>query len=260
MVAVLGFNKEQIFEAVQEMYTDVATKPKFPFHFPVGRPALLQVGYDEQLLEGIPAEAQESFAGVACPFNAGVIQPGDRVLDVGAGSGTDTMIASARVGPKGTVLALDMTPAMLEKHRRIFAGSAASNIESIEGNAEKIPLEDASVDVVTSNGVLNLVPDKAAAAAEIFRVLRPGGKVQIADIVVKTPFSEDCASDPKLWAECVVGATIDEEYEKIFRAAGFTDYKVIRSHDYFSLSPSEDTRQVAAKFGAYAVELVMTRP
>ena len=260
MVAITGFNKEQIFAAVKGMYTDVATKPEFPYHFPVGLEALHGVGYTEELLESIPDQAKESFAGVACPFNAKIINPGDNVLDIGAGSGTDTFIASRLVGKSGKVYALDMTVAMLEKHRKLMQENSFDNIESLEGNAEAIPLPDESVDIVTSNGVINLVPDKSQVAKEIFRVLKPGGKVQIADIVVKKPFSKDCTSDPKLWAECVVGATIDDQYKDIFLEAGFVNYEVLRSYDYFSLSRSQNTQNIAGKFGAYATELVMQKP
>jgi arsenite methyltransferase len=205
MVAIAGFTKDQIFSAVREMYSEVANLPSKQFHFPTGRSACLFVGYPEDLLDRLPASAVESFAGVGFPFRADLIRAGDRVLDIGAGSGTDTLIAARAVAPGGRVFALDMTLAMLAKLRKNVALAGAANVEVVEGNAESVPLPDASVDVVTSNGVLNLVPDKAKAFAEIFRVLRPGGRVQIADIVVGRPVGEDARGDPKLWAECVVG-------------------------------------------------------
>jgi hypothetical protein len=129
----------------------------------------------------------------------------------------------------------------------------------IEGSAEEIPLPAASIDVVTTNGMLNLVPDKRRAVAETFRVLRPGGRVQLADIVIRRPVTRDCATDPRLWAECVVGASIDEDYLALFGDAGFEGVKVLRGHDYFALSPSGETRHVARRFGAYAVEISMQR-
>ena len=221
MVAILGFTKDQIFSAVRQMYSEVAASPSTPFHFPVGRSACLFVGYPEELIDGVPTGALKSFAGVGFPFRAGVIKAGDHVLDVGAGSGTDTLIAARLVGSEGKVLALDMTPAMISKLRSNIALANATNVEVIEGNAESIPLPDASVDLVTSNGVLNLVPDKAKAVAEIFRVLRPGGRVQIADIVLSWPVGEERRADAKLWAECVVGASVDEDYLDLFRSSGF---------------------------------------
>jgi SAM-dependent methyltransferase len=259
MVAIFGFTREKVIAAVQDMYAAVALTPERPFHFPVGRAACLEVGYPAALLDDLPEEALRSFAGVACPFRAGAIRPGDKVLDIGAGAGTDALIAARLVGPPGRVFALDITPAMVRKLRELAARGGIGNVEVIEGNAEEIPLPDAAVDVVTSNGMLNLVPDKRKAVAEIFRVLRPGGRAQIADIVIRRPVTPDCATDPKLWAECVVGASIDEDYLEMFRDAGFEGVKVLRDCDYFALSPSAETRDVARRFGAYAIEIAMRR-
>lgn len=259
MVAIAGFNKVQILSAVREMYSEVANLPSKQFHFPTGRSACLFVGYPEDWLDRVPASALESFAGVGFPFRADVMRPGDRVLDIGAGSGTDTLIAVRIVGPQGVVFALDMTPAMLVKLRKNVALAAAANVEVIEGTAESIPLPDASVDVVTSNGVLNLVPDKVKAFAEIFRVLRPGGRVQIADIVVGRPVGESARGDPKLWAECVVGASVQEDYIELFRSVGFSSVTLLRGYDYFSASVSADTKRVAQSLGAKAIELKISR-
>jgi ubiquinone/menaquinone biosynthesis C-methylase UbiE len=259
MVAIAGFDKKQITSAVQQMYTEVAELPSKQFHFPTGRSACLFVGYPEAWLDRLPPTAVESFAGVGFPFRADVVREGDDVLDVGAGAGTDTLTAARIVGAKGKVYGLDMTPAMLAKLRRNVALAAARNVEVVEGNAESIPLPDSSVDVVTSNGVLNLVPDKPKAFSEIFRVLRPGGRVQIADIVVGRPVSESARHDPKLWAECVVGASLEENYLELFRSAGFADATVLRDYDYFSGSASEDTRRVAHSLGAKAIELRISK-
>ena len=259
MVAIAGFTPERVVAAVKEMYSAVAAAPERPYHFPVGRSACLAVGYPESDLEGVPPESLAAFAGVAAPFRAGVIRPGHAVLDLGAGAGTDACIAARLAGPGGKVFALDMTPAMLERLRLLKVRHGLANMEVIEGAADRIPLADASVDVVTSNGVLNLVFDKRKAVAEIFRVLRPGGYVQIADIVIGRPVDPDCGTDPKLWAECVVGATVFEDYLDLFRDAGFEDVTVMRSHDYFALSRSAETREIARRFGARAVEIRMRR-
>ncbi len=260
MVAILGFTREQIFAAVQQMYSQVARSPSTVFHFPTGRNACLLVGYPAEWLDAFPASAIESFAGVGFPFRAECIRPGDRVLDVGAGSGTDTLAAARLVGPSGKVWALDMTPAMLEKLRCSARLAGASQVEPLEGNAEAIPLPDASVDVVTSNGVLNLVPDKRQAFAEIFRVLRPGGCVQIADVVVSRPAGERSKIDAKLWAECVVGASVEEDYLDLFRSVGFANVRVLRRFDYFAGSISPETRRIATALGARSIELAMERP
>lgn len=259
MVAVLGYSKEQIKEAVKDMYKIVATRPDSPLHFPIGRDAAEKAGYDKDLLTGLPDSATESFAGVGNPFRAEVIKRGMTVLDVGAGSGTDVAIAANIVGVEGKVWALDVTPEMREKLSDMVEREGLDQIESLSGDAEAIPLPDNSVDVVTSNGVLNLVPEKRKAVAEIFRVLKPGGKVQIADIVIASPVTPDCEDDPKLWAECVVGATVDENYLHMFRDAGFENVEILRDYDYFAHSPSADTREVARQFGAHALELRMTR-
>jgi ubiquinone/menaquinone biosynthesis C-methylase UbiE len=259
MVAIAGLTHNQIFAAVRQMYSQVAGAPDREFHFPTGRAAALFVGYPEDVLDALPATAVESFAGVGFPFRADAIRPGDHVLDVGAGSGTDALYASRLAGRDGKVFALDFTPAMLEKLRRNIALAGVSNIEAIEGNAEDIPLPNASVDVVTSNGVLNLVPHKERAFAEIHRVLKPGGRVQIADIVVSRPVGEKSRANPKLWAECVVGALVDEDYVEQLRAAGFMDVEVLVGLDYFSRSPSADTKRIAASLGAHSIEMAMRK-
>lgn len=260
MVVITANQRDIIFDAVQSMYTEVATRPEQEFHFPTGRAACEFVGYPAEELDDLPDTAIESFAGVGYPFAADAIRAGDRVLDIGSGSGTDVLIAARRVGPTGEVLGLDMTEAMREKLTANARAMGVGNVGVLAGNAEDIPLPDASVDAVTSNGVLNLVPEKEAAVREIFRVLRPGGRVQIADIVVGTEPSAACRSQPQLWAECIVGATTEEEYLEYFRSAGFTDVEVLSHLDYFSGSASEETRQVAGSFGARTMVMRAVKP
>ena len=252
MVAIQSLQRERILEAVKAMYTEVAACPAKVFHFPTGRLACLFVGYPGDQLDLIPATAPESFAGVGYPFAVGAIREGDVVLDIGSGSGTDALISSTLTGPCGKVHGLDMTQAMLEKLRRNIAAMGVQNVVPLEGNAEEIPLPDASVDVVTSNGVLNLVPDKPRASAEIARVLRPGGRVQISDISLAKPVSDKSRSDPKLWAECVVGAVVEDDYVAKLRAAGL-DVEVLSRFDYFAGSVSADTRRVAHGLGAHTI-------
>jgi arsenite methyltransferase len=258
MVAILGGTREFIFKAVEQMYTDVATQPGRTFHFPTGRLACLFVGYPGSLLDRIPATATESFAGVGYPFAANIVRKGDTVLDIGSGSGTDTLIASLLVGEHGIVHALDMTEAMRSKLHHNVAQMKATNVRVVDGNAERLPLPDASVDVVTSNGVLNLVPDKAAAFAEIARVLKPGGGLQVADIALRVPVSEQSRADPKLWAECVVGAIVEDDYCAQLVAAGLT-VEVIHQMDYFAGSVSESTRKAAHGLGAHAIVISGTK-
>jgi arsenite methyltransferase len=253
MVVITSNQRDIILDAVRAMYTAVADRPEEEYHFPTGRRACEYVGYPASELDLLPASALESFAGVGYPFAAGVIAPGDVVLDIGSGSGTDLLLAALLAGPTGRAIGLDMTEAMRRKAAANAAILELSNAELVDGEAEAIPLPDASVDVVTSNGVINLVPDKAAAAREIHRVLRPGGRVQIADIVVRDVPSDECRAKPQLWAECIVGATTEAEYLSAFRAAGLEAVERLSALDYFAASSSESTRRTAGGFGAHAI-------
>jgi len=260
MVAITSNKREHILGAVKQMYTTVANAPKTEFHFPTGRKACEFVRYPAANLDGLPAKALESFAGVGNPFAADAIRKDDVVLDIGSGSGTDVLIAQRRVGERGKVFALDMTEAMRTKLRGIVDEQGFRNVEILSGNAESIPLPDASVDAVTSNGVLNLVPDKARAIAEIFRVLRPGGRLQLADIALNQPIGARFQNDPNLWAECVVGAVSEDRYLEMFRAAGFKDVAIVEQLDYFSGSNNNKTREVAGLFGAHSVVIRADKP
>jgi SAM-dependent methyltransferase/TusA-related sulfurtransferase len=260
MVYIASTKKNVIFEAVRAMYTDVARDPARGYHFPTGHAACTFVGYpDDELGRLLPA-AVESFAGVGYPFAANVIRAGDTVLDIGSGSGTDVLLAARSAGADGQVIGLDMTAAMLAKLDANVAAAGASNVRLLEGNAERIPLPDASVDVVTSNGVLNLVPDKRAAFAEIHRVLRAGGRLQVADIALGLPLTGDCVSNPRLWAECIVGATLEDEYLALLDAAGFDRIEMLGRLDYFSASTSAETRSIAKSFNASSIVLRAVKP
>jgi arsenite methyltransferase len=259
MVAILGYSRPQILAAVQQMYTAVATTPASPFHFPVGAEASRRLGYPPERLAELPTEVSEAFAGVGCPFRAEAIRRGDRVLDIGAGAGGDAFIAHQLAGPQGQVIALDLTAAMTRRINQAAERHAIDRLAVVQGSAEQLPLPDASIDSITSNGALNLVPDKRRAVAEMFRVLKPHGRVQLADVVIHRPVSVDCHEDPRLWVECVVGATVKEELLALFEEAGFEEVSVVGSHDYFALSPSAQTREIAAGFGAHSVEIAMRR-
>jgi len=251
--------RKRILSAVRDMYTEVASCPSKEFHFPTGRPACEYVGYPKEELDAIPATALESFAGVGYPFAARIINDGDTVLDIGSGSGTDVINAAAGVGPRGKVYGIDLTDEMISKARGNISKAGISNAEIIEANAESIPLPDASVDVVTSNGVLNLVPDKAAAFGEIHRVLKPGGKIQISDIVLASEISEKSKANPQLWAECIVGAVPEPAYLAIIRGAGFDNVGVIGRIRYFDGSSSESTKKAANQFGATSITLTAVK-
>ena len=260
MVYINGAKRELIFDAIRAMYTDVAEHPARGYHVPIGPAACTLVGYPATQLAQLPPSAVESFAGVGYPFAANVIRPGDTVLDIGSGSGTDVLLAALAVGPAGHVIGLDLTAAMLAKLEAIVSAAGVQNVRTLAGNAEQIPLPNASVDVVTSNGVLNLVPDKRAAFAEIHRVLKPGGRLQIADVALGRPLSGDCLDNPRLWAECILGATLEDEYVALVDGAGLVAETMIGRLDYFAASSSAETRSIARSFNAGSIVMRASKP
>lgn len=260
MVAIANRKREAILQAVTDMYTAVAACPAQSFHFPIGRAACRLVGYPEEELRSLPETVVESFAGVGYPFAANVLREGDTVLDIGSGSGTDIFIAAHRVGPRGKVYALDLTEAMRAKLTNNLARAGMTRVEVLAGDAEAIPLPDASVDAITSNGVLNLVLNKEKALAEIVRVLKPGGRLQLTDIALARPIAGRAKRDPRLWAECIVGAVEEQEYVGMLKRAGLTHVEHVSSFDYFAHAPGEDTRLMASYFGAHSVTLRARRP
>jgi len=262
MVAITSMAREHILEAVQLIYAEVANNPEKAFHFPTGRDICQFLGYPGELLDAVPAAAVESFAGVGYPFAANGIHPGDSILDIGCGSGTDTLIAADLTGSAGKVYGLDMTRAMREKLARNIEALGIHHVEVLAGNAEEIPLPDASIDVVTSNGVINLVPDKPVAIREMFRVLRPGGCVQISDIVIgaNEETLAEARDNPRLWAECIVGAVTESAYFDMFTTAGFERPVTLNTFDYFSKSQVQETREIAASFQAHGILLKTRKP
>jgi SAM-dependent methyltransferase len=185
-------------EEIEKTYTDVSTDPGKDFLFPTGRAWAEDLGYPSELAR-VPERTVESFAGVANPHVLGRIEPGQVVLDLGCGAGTDLLIAAQMVGPEGRAIGIDMTPTMLERARESATEVGLENVELHQGLIESLPLPDESVDVVISNGVIDLVPEKDAVFAEIDRVLRPGGRLQVADVVIHTEVSEDARKRIDLW-------------------------------------------------------------
>jgi arsenite methyltransferase len=184
---------------IKKTYARVSEEPAEDFVFPTGRAWALDLGYPADLLARVPESSAESFAGVANPFALGALHPGERVLDVGSGAGMDTLVAAQMAGPSGSVTGIDMTVEMLAKARAGAAAMGAANVDFVEGEAERLPFEDGSFDVVISNGVIDLIPDKDAVFSEIFRVLAPGGRIQIADVTIQRPVSEEGRRNIDLW-------------------------------------------------------------
>ncbi|MGD9045428.1 MAG: methyltransferase domain-containing protein [Desulfobacterales bacterium] len=183
-IARLGLKLGDLRQAISKEYEEVAKNPERGFPFHTGRPLTQILGYEAEWLEGIPESAIESFAGIGNPFSLGEIPPGERVIDIGCGAGIDSLIAAKKVGTEGKVVGIDMTEAMLAKARQAGEDAGFSQVEFRNGLAENLPVEDGWADVVISNGVINLTPDKAVTFREIARVLKPEGRMQIGDILV----------------------------------------------------------------------------
>lgn len=195
-----GADRTLLRHQVQDKYTEVALEPEKGFHFHVGRPLAKMLGYEDAEVDLLPSATVDSFAGTGNPQSLGVLLPGERIIDVGCGAGFDTLLAALRVGLEGRVVAVDMTDAMLEKTRAAALELGLDNVDTRQGFAEDLPVESESFDAVISNGVLNLCPDKLAVLKELFRVLRPGGRLQIADIVVHKEVPQDAKDDIDLWS------------------------------------------------------------
>jgi SAM-dependent methyltransferase len=190
---------DDLRNAIRDEYALVAEQPEHGFHFLVGRPLAELLGYQQEWLGGIPEPSIASFAGTGNPFSVGTLRQGERVVDVGCGGGIDSLIAARMVGSSGEVIGVDMTPAMVAKARGCAAAADMTNVDFREGFGEALPVDDAWADVVISNGVLNLMPDKDAALREMARVLKPGGRLQIGDILVQKAVPQNAKEDIALW-------------------------------------------------------------
>ena len=198
MAGETGIDVEFLKSEIKKTYASVSAEPRRDFIFPTGRAWAEDLRYPSEL-GGVPDTAVESFAGVANPWELGRLAPGERVLDLGSGAGTDSLIAAQMVGEQGHVTGIDMTPEMLAKARAAAAEMGVGNVEFVESEAERLPFPEESFDVVISNGVIDLIPDKDAVFGELFRVLAPGGRLQIADVTIQQPVSEEGKRNIDLW-------------------------------------------------------------
>jgi ubiquinone/menaquinone biosynthesis C-methylase UbiE len=238
------------------MYRAVAENPSGSYHFEMGRGLAERLGYRPAVLDRVPAGAVESFAGVGYVFDLAGLGAGETVLDLGSGSGMDAFVAATLVGPAGRVIGVDFTAEQLAKARRLAGDAGVDHVEFREGRIENLPVDDASVDCVISNGVINLSPDKGRVFHEAARVLRPGGRLAIADIVSETPFTDSIVRDTDLWASCIAGAAHREAYLTAIAAAGFTVESMTRNPYEFI---SARARDASAQYGVISVSLLARR-
>jgi arsenite methyltransferase len=241
---------------VKDMYRHVAEQPEGKYHFELGRPLAERLGYPAGALDRVPDGACESFAGVGYFFDLAELGEGERVIDLGSGSGMDAFFAAEQVGLSGAVVGVDFTAEQLEKARRIAKELGYSQVEFREGRIEQLPAEADSFDCVISNGVINLAPEKATVFAEVARVLRPGGRLAIADIVSEQQMKESIVCDADLWASCIGGAAQRDAYREAIESAGLR-IEQIRDNPYEFIS--ERARNASEKYGVKSVSLLAVK-
>jgi arsenite methyltransferase len=251
MTATVDTN--ELEQKVQRMYRAVATEPHGSYHFELGRPLAERLGYPADVLDGLPDGAIESFAGVGYFFDLAELQPGESVVDLGSGSGMDVFFACTQVGPGGLVVGVDFTAEQLSKARTLAVVAGFAQAEFRAGRIERLPVADESADCVISNGVINLAPEKDAVFAEAARVLRPGGRLAIADIVSEQQLKESIVCDAELWASCIGGAAQEDSCRQAIEAAGLR-IEDIRRNPYEFIS--ERARNASAKYGVKSVSLL----
>ena len=250
-----GVDPEELDRHIAQMYRDVANEAGRDLHFPTGRPLAEALGYPADLLGRLPAEAVNSFAGVGYHLGLARLLPGERVLDLGSGSGMDVFAAAAQVGPAGSVTGVDITPEQLAKAERLRRDE---HVSFHRARIEELPFEDGSFDAVISNGVINLSADKRRVFAEAARVLRPGGRLALADIVTERQIATRTACQADLWAACIAGASQRDLYLEDIAAAGL-ELQVIQGNPSYRFT-SERAQRTSHKYGAHSVSLLALKP
>jgi ubiquinone/menaquinone biosynthesis C-methylase UbiE len=258
MSTTTGVDVLDLEQRVKEVYRAVAERPHESYHFEMGRALAERLGYPPELLDGIPSAALDSFAGVGYFLDLARPVEGDRVLDLGSGSGTDSFATATLVGPTGHVTGLDMTDAQLAKAEALRSDAGLDQVDFVRGYIERPPLSDASVTLVISNGVINLSADKAAVFREVARVLAPGGRLALADIVSDRPLAESIVCNAELWAACVGGASQIDDYRSAIEEAGLRIETVRDNSAYAFLSGS--AQSATTTYGIRSVSLLAVRP
>jgi ubiquinone/menaquinone biosynthesis C-methylase UbiE len=256
MTSSAKVDRAELETKVQDMYRAVALHPEGEFHFEMGRELAERLGYSPEDLDRIPPEAIESFAGVGYYFHLAELKEGESVLDLGSGSGMDTFVAALKVGPRGRVIGVDMTDEQ-RKAERLRDRSGMRNVTYVNGYIESLPCADASVDVVISNGVINLSADKTRVFQEAARVLKPGGRLALADIVTDVQLPDGIVCNSTLWAACIGGAMLQDDYRSAIEAAGFRIRTVEDNPSYRFIS--DNAKAASRKFGAKSVSLVAVK-
>lgn len=244
-------------QKVKAMYRDVALAPQGEFHFEMGRALAERLGYAPANLDAIPREAIDSFAGVGYYFDLARLKSGETVVDLGSGSGMDSFIAAGKVGKTGSVIGVDMTDEQLAKAERLRAAAGSGNVIYRKGYIDATGLANASCDAVISNGVINLAPDKRAVFREVARLLKPGGRIALADIVTEIQLPEGITCDAMLWAACIGGAMQVDDYTSAIRTAGLRVTQLRDNPQYLFIS--KNAQGAARKYGVKSISLVATR-
>ena len=253
----LVLNTFDLERKVKDMYRAVAEDPHGEFHFEMGRALAERLGYRASDLERVPAPAIDSFAGVGYYFGLAQLQAGETVVDLGSGSGMDSFVAAAHVGSTGRVIGVDMTDQQLDNAERLRAAAGFENVSYLKSYIESVRREDASVDVVISNGVINLAPDKQQVFAEAARVLRPGGRLAIADIVTEVQLPDGITCDATLWAACIGGAMQVDRYLAAIAQAGLRLETIQDNPQYRFIS--SNAQRAAGKYGVKSVSLLAVK-
>ena len=253
----VAFDSKDLEGKVKAMYRRVAEDPHGEFHFEMGRALAERLGYPPVDLSHVPPEAIESFAGVGYYFDLAELKEGETVVDLGSGSGMDTFVAAFKVRSAGTVIGVDMTDEQRAKAERLRDRSGLHNVSYLKGYIDSVPLPDAFADVVISNGVINLVPDKAAVFREAARLLKPGGRLAIADIVTELPLPASVVCNPTLWAACIGGAKQQHNYRGAMEAAGL-QVTAVRDNPAYRFV-SENAKAAQQKWGVKSISLLAVR-
>lgn len=257
MTTTPGVNVAELDDKVMRMYRDVATNPGGAFHFEMGRGLAERLGYSAEILDQIPPGAVESFAGVGYHFDFADLHSGDQVVDLGSGSGMDAFFAAIKVGAKGRVSGVDMTDEQLATANRLRDEQSFATVTFVKGRIEELPFPDSSFDCVVSNGVINLSARKADVFREAWRVLHPGGRLAISDIVTESQLSEGIVCNTDLWASCIGGAAQVDDYRSAIEEAGF-DIRDIRENSAYRFL-SDQAQGASARYGVKSVSLIAER-